>query len=71
MEREPAERYPSAAAMKADLDAPERVHVTGRAQRLKVPGAAPRRWRFVRLVLLAALAPIALFFLILFFLTHR
>jgi serine/threonine-protein kinase len=71
MEREPAARYQSAAAMKTDLDAPDRVHVTGRAHRLRVPGVSQRRWRFVRLILLGALAPILLFFLILFFLTHR
>src|SRR5207302_10942109 len=35
MERDPAKRFPSAAAMKAELDAPETVHVTGRHQRLQ------------------------------------
>ena len=40
MRRDPAERYPSVAAFKADLDAPERVHVTGLSGRLRAP-----RWR--------------------------
>jgi len=40
MRRDPAERYPSVAAFRADLDAPERVHVTGLSGRLRAP-----RWR--------------------------
>jgi hypothetical protein len=57
--------------MKADIDAPERVHVTGRVNRLKVPVLARSSWRVVRIVLLAMLVPVALFFLILFMLKHR
>jgi serine/threonine protein kinase len=34
IERSPRNRYPSAAEMLADLNAPERVQITGRAQRL-------------------------------------
>jgi serine/threonine protein kinase len=34
IERSPRNRYPNAAEMLADLNAPERVQVTGRAQRL-------------------------------------
>ena len=71
MAREPGDRYGSAAEMKADLDAPEGVHVTGRASRLKAPVVSRSRWRIARIVLLGLLAPIGLFFLILFFLTHR
>jgi serine/threonine protein kinase len=40
MQREPANRYPTAAAMKADLDAPEKIQVTGYCDRLQAP-----RWR--------------------------
>jgi serine/threonine-protein kinase len=40
MQRRPADRYPSVAAFKAELDAPERVHVTGMSARLRAP-----RWR--------------------------
>ncbi len=71
MAREPADRYPSAAAFKADLDAPERVEVTGRANRLKVPVVLPSSWQLIRLVFFGLLTMAALFFLILFFLTHR
>jgi serine/threonine protein kinase len=41
MQRDPANRYPTAAAMKADLDAPDRVKITGYCNRLQTP-----RWRF-------------------------
>jgi serine/threonine-protein kinase len=37
LQRDPAERYPSAAAMKAELDTVEQVRVTGLADRLKEP----------------------------------
>jgi serine/threonine-protein kinase len=40
MQRNPAERYQTVAAFQADLDAPERVHVTGLSGRLRAP-----RWR--------------------------
>lgn len=69
--RNPTDRYASAAAMKAELDAPDRVQVTGRANRLKVPVVSRSPWRLVRIVLLSLLVPVGLFFLILFLLTHR
>jgi serine/threonine-protein kinase len=37
MERNPADRYPSAAAMKAELDNPDAVALTGRHERLRPP----------------------------------
>jgi serine/threonine protein kinase len=40
MRRKPADRYPTAAAFGAELDAPENVHVTGLSLRLRAP-----RWR--------------------------
>jgi len=40
MRRRPAERYQSVAEFQVDLDAPERVHVTGLSGRLQAP-----RWR--------------------------
>src|SRR5208282_5742087 len=53
LEQNPADRYPSAAAMKAELDAPETVTVTGRSERLRPPALWRTRWRTVRLVVLA------------------
>jgi serine/threonine protein kinase len=40
MQRDPADRYQSAGEMKAELDAPEKVRITGYCDRLKTP-----RWR--------------------------
>jgi serine/threonine protein kinase len=40
MQRKPEDRYQTVAAFQAELDAPDRVHVTGMSGRLKAP-----RWR--------------------------
>jgi len=40
MQRDPADRYPNVATLKAELDAPDRVSVTGYCDRLSAP-----RWR--------------------------
>jgi serine/threonine protein kinase len=63
--RKPADRYPSAAAMKADLEAPERVRVTGRASRLQKPVRAKLWWPVVWLVGISLLVPVVLFFVFL------
>jgi serine/threonine protein phosphatase PrpC len=62
LSRDPRDRYPTAAAMKADLDAPDRIEVTGRASRLQAPTPWKSRWRILRVALLAVLVPIILFF---------
>jgi serine/threonine protein phosphatase PrpC len=61
MERNPAERYPSAAAMKTELDAPETVQLTGRHERLQPPAPWKTRWRSVAFIGLAILVPIIVF----------
>jgi serine/threonine-protein kinase len=71
MARDPGDRYQSAAAFKADLDAPERVQVTGRANRLQAPVMARRAWRIVRTALITITVPIVLFLLIWFMLSRR
>jgi serine/threonine protein phosphatase PrpC len=71
MARDPADRYPSAAAMKLEVDAPAGVEITGRAARLQAPVPWRSRWRIVRVVLLAVFVPVALFFLFLFMLKRR
>jgi len=71
MARNPPDRYQTAAAFKADLDAPENVHVTGRAIRLQAPVAAKRVWRAVRTTLITLLIPIVLFFLIFLLLSRK
>jgi serine/threonine protein kinase len=68
LRRNPAERYPSAAAMKADLDAPERVAVTGLADRLRPVTRWRRGLRLARyiatFVVLPVVSQIVLFLLL-------
>ncbi|HEV3214134.1 MAG TPA: serine/threonine-protein kinase [Vicinamibacterales bacterium] len=60
--RHPDHRYQTAAAMKAELLAPERIQVTGRADRLKVPSLVAHNWHVIRIMLLALMVPVLLFF---------
>jgi len=48
LQRDPAQRYPTAAAMKAELDRPEQVRVTGLGERLQEPVARNLRWAWKR-----------------------
>jgi serine/threonine-protein kinase len=50
MERDPLDRYASASEMKADLDAPEKVTLTGRHERLRPPAPWKSRWKTIRQV---------------------
>jgi serine/threonine-protein kinase len=71
MERNPARRYPTAAAMKAALDAPERVTLTGRRDRLKISTPARRRWRTIRKVAFWTIVPVAVQVLLFLLLWHH
>lgn len=71
LEREPEDRYPTALAMKAELDAPETVLVTGRSQRLRPPAVWRTRWRSIRNLVLAALVPVIVFGILFFLLFRR
>jgi serine/threonine-protein kinase len=69
MQRNPDDRYPSAAAMKADLEAPEKVVVTGRHERLKAPELGESFWQQHQVLLISLLVPVimvGLFFLFVF-----
>jgi serine/threonine-protein kinase len=68
MAPEPRDRYRSAEEMKADLDAPEKVQVTGRDERLRPPAVWRARWRTLRVVALALLVPVVVVGVILLFL---
>jgi hypothetical protein len=59
MERDPEKRYPTAAAMKADLEALDRVTVTGRSGRLEPSTPWRRRWRKIRSLALWITVPLA------------
>jgi serine/threonine protein kinase len=59
MERDPGKRYQTAAEMKAALDAPSQVELTGRCERLEPTTPAKRFWRKVRLALPWIVIPLA------------
>lgn len=61
----PSDRYSSAAAMKAEVDSPATVHVTGKYRNPRKASSWPKRLRVTAFVLSAAMAPIILFFLFL------
>ncbi len=72
LQREPADRYRSAAAMKAELDAVDHVRVTGLADRLQQPPRwAPSLFRRPWILATAMLAPLLIAILILSFLLLR
>jgi serine/threonine-protein kinase len=71
MSREPADRYPSAAAMRTEVDAPEVVDVTGRADRLQAPRRSRNARRHARVVALCVLVPIILFYLFFLMFSRR
>jgi serine/threonine protein phosphatase PrpC len=61
MARNPADRYASALAMKDDLDHPDQVQVTGRADRLVAPTVWKGRWVRMRWKLAALAVPVIVF----------
>jgi serine/threonine protein kinase len=63
--RDPDDRYRSAADLKADLECPGRVALTGRASRLQPVKLRSQAWVVTQLVVIALMAPVALFFLFL------
>jgi serine/threonine protein phosphatase PrpC len=61
MARNPAERYPDARVMQAELTHPENVKVTGRAERAVAPSPISTRWKMVKVYVICAAIPIAIF----------
>ena len=59
LRRDPAQRYPSAALMKADLDDPTRVVVTGLCEQLQPVTFGRRARRIARQILLVGVVPVA------------
>jgi serine/threonine-protein kinase len=66
MARNPADRYPDARVMQAELNHPEAIKVTGRADRAVKPVITNGIWTSIKLYVYCAVVPIALvlFFLI-------
>jgi serine/threonine-protein kinase len=71
MERDPFKRFHSAAAMKAELDAPETVHLTHRNLRLRRARPWKRRLRQVRMYAITGMIPIIMFLLLWFLLSRQ
>ncbi len=71
MSRDPDKRYPTAASMKAELESPQSVEVTGRSDRLSPSTLAKRRWRKVRFVAYWVLVPVIAQILLFFALWHH
>lgn len=69
LERNPANRYPSAGAMKAELDDYEKVPLTERWQRLQPPQIWKTRYRIVPIVAGLVLLNIVLFLLLWWYLS--
>ncbi|MGD0099949.1 MAG: protein kinase [Acidobacteriota bacterium] len=67
MERDPKDRYRKAAEMKAELEAPEKVQLTGRCDRLQSASPWKARLHGVRIALWTVLVTILVFGLILVF----
>lgn len=71
LQRDPARRYPTAAAMLADLAAPARVVVTGLCDRLTESTPGKRAWLRVRYIALTGLLPLATLVLLFLLLWHH
>jgi serine/threonine-protein kinase len=61
MARNPQDRYATAVEMKHELDHPESVHVTGRAERLVMPNPVSGNLKRYRLVAVSIAIPILVF----------
>jgi serine/threonine-protein kinase len=72
LQRDPADRYPSAAAMKAEIDTVDQVRVTGLADRLQEPTLwAPSFFQRPWVLAMVLLAPLVIGILIFSFLLLR
>lgn len=71
MERDPRKRYQTAAAMKAELDDPASVQLTGRCDRLQEPTPWKCGWKKALWITLAILVPLAILILLILLIIHR
>ncbi len=71
MEREPGKRYPNAAAMKAELDDPGTVQLTGRCERLRAPTALTGGGSNVRWIVLGVTIALVVLGLLLWLIIKR
>jgi len=71
MERDPGERYQSAAIMKAELDDPTTVQLTGRCDRLQYPTHWKRSWKKVFWISVGITIPVIVLTLLVLMILHR
>ena len=71
LERDPKNRYSTVAAMKADLDNPGAVELTGRCDRLQTPTPGRRGWKKIFWIVLTAAIGLCLFVLLVLLIIHR
>ena len=71
MEREPSKRYPTAAAMKGELDNPANVQLTGRCDRLQAPAPWKQSGKKALWYVLAVGVMVVVFILLLLLIMHR
>ena len=71
MERDPKNRYSTAAAMKEDLINLDAVPLTGRCHRLQVSTPEKRAWRKTVGIALAIIIPVIILILLLLLIIHR
>jgi serine/threonine protein phosphatase PrpC len=71
MEREPGKRYPTASAMKAELDNPAAVQVTGRCDRLQTPAPWKQGGKKALWIALGVGVMVVVFILLLLLIMHR
>ncbi len=71
MEREPSKRYPTAAAMKAELDNPGGVQLTGRCDRLQAPSPWKQSGKKALWIVLGVAIMVVIFLLLIVLIMHR
>jgi serine/threonine-protein kinase len=71
MERDPGKRYQTASAMKAELDDPGAVHLTGRCDRLRTPSPLQRSRKKALWIGLAVAFAVIVFLLVVLLIIHR
>jgi serine/threonine-protein kinase len=71
LERDPANRFPNALAMKAELDDYEKVELVERYRRLQTPQLWKSRFRLLPLILLFALAQVVIFLVLILYFKHH
>jgi serine/threonine-protein kinase len=71
LERDPANRFNTAAAMKAELDDYEKVELVGRYRNLQTPQLWKSRFRMLPLILVFALIWVLSFLLLILYFKHK